>query len=436
MVVVNGLDTNNQSDRASLRQQGYYIDNSGAYAPGAGSRVGDTFSGSQATKNEAPSPTQLPVINGTPVSPSNGGTGPAAPAIMYRTDPLYAQYFGPGTPGYSSTSGQANAAPLPADSNQQSLTDYLNQSGTPVGPTGAPMPAQAAAKAAPAPAPAAQIAGAAPTAVATDTAAAANQPANDAWAAGIAAANPSGTGFGPYATVDAPELRVQGRYVENGQIIEKSVDQFGNPYYKTVGAAPTTEPAATVPAPAGAPATAAAAPAQPAANQPTTPPAPGSAVTPGPDDPTKGGTLIPIISADGKNVSYIPQQLYLDHKADIDAQAAAAAKSLQFTQGIDQGELDVKRLVATYTNEYQQALIAGNTAALAQSMAIEKMRDDLQQQTIDLNKVIQTQTAAYQQQQVDLQRSGQAQTNSLEQEKLALARQQARGRRLPAVRYA
>ena len=100
--MVGGQDTNTQSGRANLRDQGYYVDSSGVYAPGAGDRVGNTFGGSQKGSNTADNGNRLPVIGGRPVSPSNGFTGPNTGYIMYRGDPQYQQFFGPGTPGYSS----------------------------------------------------------------------------------------------------------------------------------------------------------------------------------------------------------------------------------------------------------------------------------------------------------------------------------------------
>lgn len=103
MSIINGLDTNDQSGRADLRKQGYFIDNSGAYSPGAGARVGDTWSGGNSSKNTPDDGHRLPISsNGTPISPSNGFTGPQTGAIMYRGDPQYSSLFGIGTPGFSS----------------------------------------------------------------------------------------------------------------------------------------------------------------------------------------------------------------------------------------------------------------------------------------------------------------------------------------------
>src|SRR5579864_9130828 len=52
-------DTNQQSCRADLRNQGYYIDDSGVYAPD-GSRSGSTWSGGNQGKNTAPSGPYVP----------------------------------------------------------------------------------------------------------------------------------------------------------------------------------------------------------------------------------------------------------------------------------------------------------------------------------------------------------------------------------------
>lgn len=379
-------DTNQQSVRADLRNQGYFIDNSGVYAPGAGQRVGATWSGQNVNRNEAPSPTQLPVLNGTPVSPSNGFTGDQTEAIMYRGDPLYSQFFGPDTPGYSSTSRtyNATAGALPnGQSTIQSLWAQNGQSASGV-PTTAPLPATT-----PANAPESQPAGANPNAT------------NDqnAWMAGITAPSQSGYGFGPYATPEAPTLTPAGApYEDNGNLVQKSTDQFGHEYYHTVGQA---QPA-TAPAPARPPA---------ATTQPAAPAAPAA------DDPTKGGTLVPLLTGDGK-VLYVPQAIYDAHKADIDAQAAAAAKAIAFTQGIEQQKVDISRLVAQYQQTYNEALIAGQSAQLAQQMAIAQMQNDLAKQA------------------QELQRQQQAQTLSFQRDQLQAQRQQQRGnRRSVGVRY-
>lgn len=109
-------DTNNQSVRADLRKQGYYIDDTGVYAPGAGERVQSTWSGSNNSRNRPDNGNRLPILGGNPISPSNGFTGPQTGFIMYQGDPLYQRFFGPGTAGYS-------AAPKPWAPGQQAQWD-------------------------------------------------------------------------------------------------------------------------------------------------------------------------------------------------------------------------------------------------------------------------------------------------------------------------
>ncbi len=402
-------DTNSQAQRALLRAQGYYIDASGVYAPGSGARVSDTFSGAQASQNTAPSPTQLPVINGTPVSPSNGSTGPQTGAIMYRSDPLYSTYFGPGTPGYSSTTaaGERGDPSLGATgpvTGQQSLTDYLTASGHPVGANGAPMPAQQGSGTQPnvnAPM------GSAPPQTTTDSGASNGPPS---YASDFAQPNPNG-GFGPYMTTSAPELSGTMRYVENGKIIEKSTDQFGHPYYRTVGDAPGGDQSQPQPQ----------APGQPGA---ATPRVPGETVAQ--DQPaTYGGVQdqVPLTMPDGKVVQ-VPREFYAEYLAAGEAQAAAAKQATQFSQGIEQGKLDVSRLVATYNDNYQKGILTGQTAQRAQDMALAQMKSDLDKQTLELN-------------QLEAQRQQAGMTASIQRDQLQVQRNASRTARrsLPGIRY-
>ncbi len=382
-------DTNQQSVRADLRKAGYFIDNSGVYAPGAGNRVGVTWSGNNSGMNTTPDEHRLPVLNGTPVSPSNGFTGEQRDDIMYRGDPLYNQFFGQGTTGYSSTSMQANAVggALPQGQGQYQIRPMAPVPAAPATPTAA--------------APSSYTP---PTAETSAQSTTRNQPNTSAWAQGFQQMNGDGTGYGVYATSAPPELTVEGRYEENGSMIEKSVDQFGNAYFQTVGAATSAPPTAPgQPGPT--------APQQPA-TPPVTPPAPAA------DDPTKGGTLVPLLGSDG-SVNYVPKALYDQHKADIDAQAAAAAAAIKFNQGIEQQKVDVSKMVAEYQKSYNDALIAGQNAQLAQQMAIAQMQAELQRQT------------------QELQRQQQGMTVSIEREKLDIQRRNQRGSRraLPQVRY-
>jgi hypothetical protein len=405
-------NTNDQSVRADLRNQGYFIDDSGIYAPGAGDRVGDTFSGDQASRNTAPSPTRLPILNGHPVSPSNGFTGPQTDSIMYRGDPLYNQYFGQGTPGFSSTSRGANALPGALPNGQQTYAGAYGQ------PNTTPQLPQPAAQPQPAP----SVSAPAPTGLNTvqtpETAAQALQRGqSQQYLLAFQQPNQDGTGYGPYSTPQQPQLTVHGRYVDGGNIIEKSTDQYGHEYFQTVGSAngqPNTEhPPAPAPAqPAAAPAAAPAAPATP--TNPTT----GAPTTPAQPVGTAART---VVGPDGKpyqlnltDEDY--QQVLSDQRAAADAQKQAT----QFAQGIEQGKVDIERSVAEWNKTYQQGLLQFQDRQLAVQQANQAMQIDLQKQALELQK------------------QQQGMTVSLEREKLDVARQQMRGsgrRRLPQVRY-
>jgi len=430
-------NTNDQSVRADLRKQAYFIDASGIYAPGAGDRVGDTFSGTQSGMNVAPSASRLPIINGVPISPSNGMTGPNTGAIMYRSDPQYASLFGQGTPGYTSTSMQANALPGQAVPGQTSLADWNTQ--------------QAATRAAPAPA--VQDAGAvAPTITDPATQAAAAAAADPAaFQEGVSAPNESGTGYGPYATAEPPKLTSQGQYSENGKIIQKSVDQFGNPYYQTIGNAPTSvappagAPAATPPA-AGSPDQAA--PPVPAHQDPAAVANPAS-VTP------TGMSTHTFIGTDGKpQVVSLSEQDYQTALQDQQNAQAATREAAQFAQGIESGKLDVLRATQVAQQAYNTELVKSNSVQNAQTAMRDAMNNEIAKQTQQINAAAQAATAIFQQGQLEQQRSATAQqnaiemqkleaqrqssamANSTEQDKLSVQRQSSRGRRLPQVRYA
>lgn len=138
VVVINGLDTNNQSDRDALRSQGFFIDSSGVYSPGGngsqnGQRVGDTFSGANSSQNTAPSGPYLPLKNGTPQSPLqaqtySGGQNGAVPV----NSPDFSSLFGPGS-YFFSTGGpmqyqwmQPAAGASSSQSFMSALVNYLN----------------------------------------------------------------------------------------------------------------------------------------------------------------------------------------------------------------------------------------------------------------------------------------------------------------------
>ncbi|HXJ31075.1 MAG TPA: hypothetical protein VNG35_10555 [Gemmatimonadales bacterium] len=441
-------NTNDQSVRADLRKQGYFIDASGIYAPGAGQRVGDTFSGAQASQNVAPSQTQIPIINGVPISPSNGSTGPQTGAIMYRSDPQYAQYFGRGTPGYTATSQTYNATPTGPEAGQQSLAAWNTAQGNQVDQTGAPIARPASVTSSQAPTTnGAVIPPSVTDPVATAAAAAAGAAPNaDRFAAGVSAPNESGTGYGPYATTEPPKLTVQGRYSENGQIIEKSVDQFGNPYYNTVGNAPSAvSPPAQPAAPDQAPA---AAPAVPAHQDPAALANPAS-VTP------TGLSVHTFIGTDGKpqtvNLSDSDFQMALQDQQNAQA---AVRQATQFSQGIEQGKVDILRATQVGQQAYNDALVKSQSVQNAQTALRDAMQNEISKQTEQINAAAQVANQQYQQGQLEQQRSATAQTNALElqkleaqrqaqaqttsteREKIDLSRQQGRGRRLPQVRYA
>jgi hypothetical protein len=438
-------DMNSQSARADARKAGYYIDASGVYAPGSGQRVQNTFSGAQASQNTAPSATQIPIINGVPISPSNGSTGPQTGAIMYRSDPQYAQYFGAGTPGYSSTSQTYNATPTAPEPAQQSLSSFNLAQGNQVDANGAPVARPASVTSGQT----AVVPAGVTDPIQTAAAAAGGQPAPNAeqFATGVAAPNESGNGYGPYATTEPPTLTVQGRYSENGQIIEKTVDQFGNPYYNTVGNAPTSVPA---PSAAGAP---------PAPVAPGVPPVPAhqdpaALANPASVTPT-GMSQHTFIGTDGKPqvVSLSDSDFQMALQDQQNAQAAVHQATM-FSQGIEQGKLDVSRITQEYSKAYNDALVANNSATLAQTAARDAMQNEINKQTNAINSAAQAANAQFQQGQLENQRSATAQTNALElqkleaqrqaqaqttsteREKIDLSRQQGRGRRLPQVRYA
>lgn len=76
---------------------------------------------------------------------------------------------------------------------------------------------------------------------------------------GFQATNPGG-GYGPYATPDPPQLTDMGTYVQNGELFDHQVDQYGNDYYSDLGPAPpgsapsppiAQHPAPSVPTPRG-----------------------------------------------------------------------------------------------------------------------------------------------------------------------------------------
>jgi hypothetical protein len=150
MVVINGLDTNDQSGRADLRKQGYFIDNSGVYAPGSGSnnssngkRVGDTwgasggFANGAAQANEKPNDVFLPLQNGTPMSPSNAKSYDVRmPGVSYIGDSNFASLFGPGSyftatggPNHYGWMGNAGSATDP-QSFMQAIYNYAQMAAT------------------------------------------------------------------------------------------------------------------------------------------------------------------------------------------------------------------------------------------------------------------------------------------------------------------
>ncbi len=438
-------DTNNQADRATLRQQGYYIDNSGIYAPGSGQRVGSTFSGANASQNVAPSPTQLPIIGGIPVSPSNGETGPQTGAIMYRSDPQYAQYFGPGTPGYSSTTaaGARGNPTLGASgpiAGQGTLMQYdrangINPelglqpdasvpapAGMPTSTTLGPMIPGDTTATPQAQTGAAALSGASPT------------DQTSSWLQGVQAPSTgaNGYGYGPFATADVPQLTSAGApYTQNGQLIQKSTDQYGNAYYQTVGTAPTAATATTTP--------------------------PGQTTTPAStdtSDPSHNGTWGPVQI--GTGIVWVPNTDLSQIKADQHAAALATAQATAFDQTNRTGQLDINRMVAVQHAAYESSLAQNASATLAQNAAKDALANEIAQQTLALNQQKQTTDVAYQNAQIanaqantaatsarDVAnasyQSGQlantAQANSLNAQKLMQDRQTARGRSLPMVRY-
>lgn len=392
-------DTNNQADRATLRTAGYFIDDSGVYAPGAGDRVANTWSGSNESRNVAPSPTRLPILNGNPVSPSNGFTGAQTPNIMFRGDPLYSQYFGPDTPGYSSTSKTYNATPGPLPDNQQTFEGAYGAINK------APLPAPAVRTGAtpsvttnpPAPAPA----GFQPPAPEASADALKNQ-----WMNGLMAPNEQG-GFGPYSLGEPPRLTVESTYNDKGRMIEKSVDQNGNPYFRDTGPAlvgvDNTAPPATPSAPAQPAPPTTTTPTQPAATSPATP---------------ANKNLVAIPLADGSGVAQVPAEQAQAIQAYFGKIADQAAQARAFAQGLEQDKFDLSKMIAVANQAYQQGLIKFQNDQLAQQSAYQAMQIELAKQS------------------QELQRQQQAQQVSMQQQQLDVQRQSMRGRRrVPQVRY-
>lgn len=429
-------NTNSQSDRATLRSQGYYIDNSGIYAPGSGQRVGSTFSGSAASQNVAPSPTQLPIIGGIPVSPSNGETGPQTGAIMYRSDPDYAKYFGPGTPGYSSTTAAgARGNPLLGasgpEAGQGTLMQYDQANG--INPelglqadTSVPAPANMPTTMGP------MIPGDTSATPQTTNAPAALSGAsptdqNNSWLTGIQQLNSSGYGYGPYSTQDTPQLTSAGApYNQAGQLIQKSTDQYGNAYYQTVGTAPA-QPAAAPAAPVAPAAAAASADAAAGRTQQVEVP------------DGKGGYATVMMTPQDK-VAYL---------ADATKQANAAQQVITFNQTETNRQFNLKQTIDTAHAAYETSIAQNASVAQAQKAANDAITNTLNQQTLALNQQKAASDTANQQATLAqnasrnaadaLYQQGQlantAQTNSLNAQKLAQDRQSARGRSLPMVRY-
>lgn len=397
-------NTNNQSVRADLRKQGYYIDDSGVYAPGAGQRVGDTWSGANSQYNVAPSPTRLPIINGHPVSPSNGFSGVQTPYIMYRGDPDYAKYFGADTPGYNSTSMAANALPGALPEGQATYGSLPSVPAQPAQSTTTTSTYQPQAN---------------------PTAPAVLPPGSNISLSNLTAGDGQHLGDQDAAT----QAQFHAAYGNNAE------QAWVQEHNKAIGSNATQGSAPVAPqAPPQAPQT------TPGSPQPQTAPPSGGQPprVPGePETPSQFGQpqdLVPITMPDG-SIAQVPREFYQEYLAAGQAQAAAAAAARQFDQGIAQGQLDIQKMVATYNKAYQDALIAGQAADRAQQMAIEQMHAELQKQSLELQKQLQAQTAQYQQQQIELGKGQQAATLSIEREKLAEQRRQSRGhRRLPQVR--
>lgn len=191
-------------------------------------------------------------------------------------------------------------------------------------------------------------------------------------------------------------------------------------YYQAVANSKMPEPA---PVP-GQPAPAQPAAVQPAAAAPVAAPVaatpPAATATPVTAVPTG---LVPFLSRD-KDGNPVVVQVSPEIKAEAlaaqTAQAAASARALQFTQGIEQGRLDIEKLTQTQTATYQQMVLSGNDKRDAQAAATQAMQIELQKQTLELN------------------RQNTAQTAALQREQLAVAQKNAAGggrRRIQGVRY-
>lgn len=446
--IVGGHDLDTQQGRADFRAGGGWVEGNaqGGYDYQAPS--GDTGHGgggqhpSQGATFDTPGgvssgPAQgpvLPLLNGHPVSPSNGFTGQQTPYIMYRGDPLYSQYFGPGTPGYQATSRtyNATAGPLP-----QGQATYEGTYGS----LQAPKPATSSSDSGAGSSYSDTSLGGDTTSVPAPsgynyTPETSDQSiARQTWMSGLQQPSDSGYGYGPYATADQPDVKPQGTYTDNGRTIEKSVDQYGNPYYRDVGAASAAPAVSTPAAPA-------AAPAQNTTSAGTTS---GTNTTTGTNTNTTTGTnttnttnqqTVAIALPDGSGVVQIPADQADAVRADLAKAAQALAASQQFSQGLQQQQFDLTKMVDQANMAYQQALLQYNNAQLAQTAAYQAMQIELQKQAQELTRQGQAQQFTLASQQAADARANQANQLSMQREQLNLQRQQLRSGRRVSVRYA
>ena len=132
----------------------------------------------------------------------------------------------------------------------------------------------------------------------------------------------------------------------------------------------------------------------------------------------------------------------------------AVRQATQFSQGIEQGKVDILRATQVGQQAYNDALVKSQSVQNAQTALRDAMQNEISKQTEQINAAAQVANQQYQQGQLEQQRSATAQTNALElqkleaqrqaqaqttsteREKIDLSRQQGRGRRLPQVRYA
>lgn len=112
-----------------------------------------------------------------------------------------------------------------------------------------------------------------------------------------------------------------------------------------------------------------------------------------------------LVGADGSVINTVmTDQEYAQAQADINQIQQDARAAQEFQQGIQQGQLDLARATQAAAAAYQQALIDGKNRELAQQEARDAMQLDLQQQQLQLQRMLAAANIRGQQEDRDLQR--------------------------------